>query len=77
MSQLKAEAAAGFWHGCHFCGTTVRGGYEVDGTRHWLSDCRPDLTEHEPGELCTWFPARGCYAPHEDGVDFVYEDGPT
>jgi hypothetical protein len=22
--------------------------------RHWLSDCRPDLVEHEPGELCTW-----------------------
>lgn len=22
--------------------------------RHWLSDCRPDLVEHEPGETCTW-----------------------
>lgn len=22
--------------------------------RHWLSDCRPDLVEHEEGPLCTW-----------------------
>lgn len=46
---------------CHFCGTYVLAGHEYnketrewDGERHWLSDCRPDLVEHEPGELCTW-----------------------
>lgn len=21
--------------------------------RHWLSDCRPDLVQHDIGELCT------------------------
>jgi hypothetical protein len=47
-------------HQCHFCGTYVREGYEHDfdergnRKRHWLSDCRPDLVEHEIGELCTW-----------------------
>lgn len=40
---------------CHFCGTdTCEKGYEYDGTRHWLSDCRPDLVKHEPGDACTW-----------------------
>ncbi len=42
------------WHRCHFCGTDVRNGLEFDGRRHWLSDCRPDLVEHEIGETCTW-----------------------
>ncbi len=43
------------WHTCHFCGTTVsKKGYEWDGNRHYLSDCRPDLVEHEIGDLCTW-----------------------
>lgn len=42
---------------CHFCGTLVKDGYETGpnkDVRHYLSDCRPDLVEHEPGELCTW-----------------------
>lgn len=49
------------WHTCHFCGADIdKDGYEssgrrgVRGKRHWLSDCRPDLVEHEIGELCTW-----------------------
>jgi hypothetical protein len=44
------------WHTCHFCGTEVKDGYEdVEKTkRHWLSDCRPDLAEHEQGDFCTW-----------------------
>jgi hypothetical protein len=63
------------WHLCHFCGTEVRNGKEHDGTRHWLSDCRPDLTRHEPGELCTWG-SEGCYAEHDKGKDYVYHDGP-
>jgi hypothetical protein len=34
--------------------------------RHWLSDCRPDLVEHDPGETCTWHNCKDleqdCYA---------------
>ena len=41
-------------HPCHFCGEYVIHGYESNGRRHYLSDCRPDLVEHEIGELCTW-----------------------
>lgn len=44
-------------HQCHFCGTYVLNGYECGenkDVRHWLSDCRPDLVEHEEGPLCTW-----------------------
>lgn len=42
-------------HTCHFCGTDVNKlGYEHNGKRHFLSDCRPDLVEHEIGEICTW-----------------------
>lgn len=42
------------FHTCHFCGEYVRDGYSQGGDRHWLSDCRPDLIEHEIGETCTW-----------------------
>ncbi len=43
------------WHTCHFCGIQVnKEGYEVNGERHFLSDCRPDLVEHEIGDTCTW-----------------------
>lgn len=43
------------YHTCHFCGDDVsKRGYGYDGTRHYLSDCRPDLVEHEIGEICTW-----------------------
>ncbi len=44
------------WHTCHFCGQEVKDGYEDEAKtkRHWLSDCRPDLVEHEIGEICTW-----------------------
>jgi hypothetical protein len=54
------------YHTCHFCGTYVLNGYEHDGTRHYLSDCRPDLVKHEPGDVCTWAGLRdataNCYA---------------
>lgn len=44
------------YHNCHFCGEFVSGGYTVRAEkRHWLSDCRPDLVEHEPGPTCTWW----------------------
>lgn len=31
---------------CHFCGG--------EDSPHMLSDCRPDLVEHEIGPHCTW-----------------------
>jgi hypothetical protein len=42
------------WHTCHFCGDDVKDGKDSKGNRHWLSDCRPDLVEHEIGRTCTW-----------------------
>lgn len=42
------------YHQCHFCGEDVKDGKGTKGERHWLSDCRPDLVEHEPGNKCTW-----------------------
>lgn len=45
------------WTQCYFCGTDTNAeGFEYDGKRHWLEDCRPDLVEHEEGPLCTWPP---------------------
>ncbi len=49
-------------HHCHFCGEYVIHGYERNGKRHYLSDCRPDLVKHEIGELCTWPYEDDCYA---------------
>lgn len=43
------------YHNCHFCGEYVANGYTSKNERHWLSDCRPDLVQHEPGETCTWW----------------------
>lgn len=74
-------------HQCHFCGTFVRNGVESGGARHWLSDCRPDLVAHEPGETCTWgyrlaenpdLPKKDvCYAYNdEDEHVKFYPDGP-
>lgn len=64
------------YHNCHFCGEYVANGYTSDNKRHWLSDCRPDLVKHEPGEACTWrglvdkdgnsTHPRDCYAYHDD-----------
>lgn len=43
------------YHRCHFCGEYVdQIGFQHDGQRHYLSDCRSDLVEHEMGETCTW-----------------------
>jgi hypothetical protein len=54
------------WNPCHYCGTSVCQGYEWSGKRHWLSDCRPDLVEHEIGPTCTWYGCEeitpNCYA---------------
>lgn len=68
MTTTEEEVEA---HQCHFCGTFVKNGleYDVDAfdeqgnrKRHWLSDCRPDLVEHEIGPLCTWPAYEGEYA---------------
>ncbi|MFY3742206.1 MAG: hypothetical protein HMLIMOIP_002670 [Candidatus Nitrosomirales archaeon] len=56
------------YHQCHFCGEYVKDGYESNGRRHFLSDCRPDLVEHEIGELCTWaFRRLSEFNQHETG----------
>lgn len=60
------------YHQCHFCGEYVANGYSSDNKRHHLSDCRPDLVQHESGKDCTWhgcvdadgnsYPEFDCYA---------------
>ena len=75
------------WHRCHFCGDYVANGRDyvangigIDGKRHWLSDCRPDLVEHEIGPLCTWHGQRGhpeakdCYAYRNDSTNQWTDD---
>lgn len=46
-------------HTCHFCGEELdhngNAWEKGEKVRHWLSDCRPDLVEHEPGPTCTWW----------------------
>lgn len=43
-------------HDCPACGTGLHhNSTDYSGKRHWLSDCRPDLVEHEVGPLCTWW----------------------
>lgn len=76
------------WHTCHFCGDAVKDGVGTDGKRHHLSDCRPDLVQHEPGPLCTWphlaeVPEVSCYAYLARDTDkwtkdhkHFYTDGP-
>lgn len=76
------------WHHCHFCGADVKDGKDLKGNRHWLSDCRPDLVEHVPGEACTWHNIetvedKNCYAYQDRDTrkwgtehKHFYEDGP-
>lgn len=77
------------WTSCHFCGELVKDGVNPQGESHWLSDCRPDLVEHDPGMTCTWPPESGyapdynCYAHQnrdtrewEPGHKHFYKDGP-
>lgn len=66
------------YHNCHFCGTYVYKGYEVDGSRHYLSDCRPDLVAHEPGETCTWWGVKILSAtPGGQAACYAYQDRDT
>jgi hypothetical protein len=71
------------WHQCHFCGTAVNEGYESNGNRHFLSDCRRDLVEHEIGDVCTWSyrrlpefkDERECKPPYEErDTCYAYQD---
>jgi hypothetical protein len=78
------------WHNCHFCGDIVsKRGYDTEGQRHFLSDCRPDLVQHEPGPTCTWHglelreATQDCYAFQDrrtnawgDEHIHFYSDGP-
>lgn len=62
------------WHQCHFCGEYVKDGKDPEGKRHWLSDCRPDLVEHEIGPLCTWHDKRTETEPYPC---YAYQDRET
>jgi len=66
------------YHQCHFCGEYVANGYTPQNERHHLSDCRPDLVQHEPGEKCTW---HGCVDadgnPYHEFDCYAYQDRDT
>lgn len=62
------------WHQCHFCGTYVKDGYEHNGDRHYLSDCRPDLVQHEIGPDCTWY---GLSNQQRNQSCYAYQDRET
>ena len=57
------------WHTCHFCGENIKDGKDFKGERHWLSDCRPDLVEHEIGPLCTWSYLALAAKEHSNTID--------
>lgn len=40
--------------------------------RHWLSDCRPDLVEHEIGPACTWWEVGDLPSGHPDSKPDCY-----
>lgn len=88
--EVEVETDYEEYHQCHFCGTEVKDGKESNGESHLLSDCRPDLVEHEIGELCTWAHDKSraknetCYAYQDhktnkwtDEHTHFYKDGPT
>lgn len=59
---------------CHFCGTEVKDGKESNGKRHYLSDCRPDLVQHEIGNTCTWAYRREEENYKEEDTCYAYQD---
>lgn len=62
----ECEACNYQTHRCHFCGEDLdHESFDTEGNHHTAQFCRPDLFEHEPGELCTW-PGRDCYWDHEN-----------
>lgn len=70
------------FHTCHFCGAYVnKEGYDYSKERHFLSDCRPDLVEHEIGETCTWYiytpgvaEANGIEPRRQEDTCYGYQD---
>ena len=63
-------------HQCHFCGDDLtHSGHDSSGVLHDVAYCRPDLVDHEIGDLCTWpdkpemnkYREPGCYWDHEKG----------
>lgn len=53
-------------HRCYFCGDAMdHEGWDAGGNEHTVAFCRPDLVEHEVGELCTWPWKNECYWDHE------------
>ena len=72
---MKAEEE---FHPCHFCGTEVKDGKEYNGAKHYLSDCRPDLVEHEIGDTCTWaFRRKEGKLYREEDTCYAYQDHDT
>lgn len=65
------------FHACHFCGDLVKDGKEPNGTRHYLSDCRPDLTPHEIGDTCTWAYRRDQKIFKESETCYAYQNHDT
>jgi hypothetical protein len=70
------EADEEEFHTCHFCGDLVKDGKDAKGERHWLSDCRPDLVEHEIGDTCTWAYKRAQMG-RENETCYAYQDRDT
>lgn len=63
-------------HECNWCGEGLTHSlHDSDGEYHDTAYCRPDLVDHEPGDLCTWpdkpemnkYREPGCYWDHEKG----------
>jgi hypothetical protein len=72
MSESEEE-----FHTCHFCGEYVKDGKDAMGERHHLSDCRPDLVEHEIGDTCTWAFRRQDLHNQENTTCYAYQDRHT
>jgi hypothetical protein len=55
-------------HKCYFCGEELtHDNYDYSDNHHTVAFCRPDLVEHEVGELCTR-PGEWCYWNHDENT---------
>lgn len=60
-------------HRCPACGEELNhDSTDGSGKRHWVSDCRPDLVEHEIGDACTWSHLGSGLLGH--GTCYAYQD---